>query len=129
MSIVFQQENASRWPFALCLHTLLYLVFLLSLSKVRDMMGRSSADMAGIAILGLSFAHLAFETMSKYPANGAALMLCYFVALLLVSFMIEAVAIRFPEAHWMAELLFMFYGALLLSRTSFEMGRQEGSDC
>ena len=96
------------------------IVYLLALSKFRDVLGQANASIGSIVTFCLSFAHLAYETCRKYPSNGKWIMLNYCIAGSFVLIMIEILALCSPGERWM-ENFFVFYGAVLTSRLSFDI--------
>lgn len=128
MSIVPQETNR-RCLITMSLNAVMYLiiVYLLSLSKFRDALGQANASMGSIVTFFLSFAHLVYETCRKYPINGKWILLNYCIAGSFVLIAIELLALCSPGERWM-EKFFVFYGAVLTSRLSFDIHQTCGMD-
>jgi hypothetical protein len=123
------QPTNQCYLITMSLNAVMYLiiVYLLSLSKFRDVLGQANASMGTIAALCLSFAHLVYETCKKYPSNGKWIMLNYCIAGGFVLIMVEILALCSPGERW-AEKFYVFYGAVLTSRLSFDIHQACGMD-
>ena len=128
MSIVSQAKNQCRL-LSMSLNAMIYMivVYLLSLSKFKDALGPANATMGTMSTFCLSFVHLIWETCKQYPHNGKWIMLNYCIAGIFVLVMIEILALCSPGERWL-DKLYVFYGAILTSRVTFDIHRACGMD-
>ena len=99
-------------------------VYLLSLSKLKDAVGESTVMLGSVsAVLG-SFAHLVYKTYKLYPVNGQWIIGNFCGVGAFVFLLVEACS---TETQLMTKFI-MLHAAMLTMRLSFDVNHTFGVD-
>ena len=100
-------------------------VYLLSLSKLKDALGESTVTLGSVSAVVGSFAHLVYTTCRLYPVNGRWIIGNFCGVGAFVFLLVEASGA--PGMQLMTKFIIL-HAAMLTMRLSFDMNHAFGAD-
>ena len=101
-------------------------VYLLSLSKLKDALGESTVTLGSVSAVVGSFAHLVYKTCKLYPVDGKWIMGHFCGVGAFVFLMVEASGVCSPGMQLMTKFIIL-HAAMLTMRLSFDVNHAFGA--